>query len=292
MKTLAAVCDLAITPVSYDFITWLVRARMEALRQGCEGLHVVIMPKHDGRGGVGRAWNDYDDPETLFRFWHIVVPACQLAGASVAIVSQLTTATAAGLTSFMWYPQQAAHHAGDIVDAARAGEEIPRLTASAHARRHSPLPQGSPYRGVITFTRRNTPDHSRDSSDAAYIALREWCRDNRFYLIDIRDTRDALPFCDVSASIDIDARLALYQSADMNVFPNGGPTMLAWYSGAPFMHFDCAREGEWRAHWKKHLHLEPGDQLPWATPDQRLIYRPQTPTSVIEEIERWAMSRD
>lgn len=84
---LTAFYDLECGPISFDFITWLVRAMKERDRLGCKGLHVVIVPKENGLGGFSRHWGNHDEHAARWRLWHIVVAACPLAGATVTLAA-------------------------------------------------------------------------------------------------------------------------------------------------------------------------------------------------------------
>ncbi len=278
MNTLQTFCDFRKTPISFDFVTWLVHMKLRAQRDGCERLHVVLMPKRGGRGDVGREWNEYDDAETYFRFTHIVIPACLLAGATFEISENDDQEDVGGKFD---------HHARVLVESAHKGERIPQLTASAHARRvardflkiQGPRP--------VTITARKTPPHDRDSGPGWTPAC-DWLRSKGYTPVVVHDTRDALVHMGQVFAVDLDLRMALYQEAALNLHVNGGPVVLCWYSGAPFIQFNCALPADaFRAHWAKYSALEVGDQLPWATPAQRLVYGRDTFENIKAAVMAW-----
>ena len=290
MSAFVALCDLSVVPVSYDFITWLVRAKFEAARANCDRLHVWIAPHTSGRGGVGRYWNEYDDAETVYRLQHIVLPACHLAGATVTYSpldfpprNVLPAATQTFPQTSRW------HHAAALVDAVRRGETLPTLSASEHALRLAHDYCASQGPRPVTITLRNTPPHERDS------AWPEWERaivglvDRGFQPIILPDTRDALVTMAPAFAVDLDLRVALYQTAALNLHVHSGAGALCWYTNAPHIMFGaCLPEEKWREHWRKHLHIEWGEQLPWFGRHQRLVYEPDTAETILREVDRWA----
>ncbi len=279
-KFYTAICDLSITPISHDFIPWLVRSRLMANREGCEGLHVVISPRPGGRGGLGREWNEYDGGETEFRFWHIVIPACHLAGATIEIRH-------GGNYVSSDPSNHRNHHAIGLVEAARAGEKIPLLSAGAHARRAARefLAKRGPR--PVTITYRNTPPHDRDSgSDWGKIC--DWLQRNGYTPVLVPDTRDALTHMAPAFAVDLELKIALYQEAHLNLHVHCGCSQLCWYSGAPFIQFGAGLPFKpWHAHWQRYLGFQTGDQLPWATPKQRLVYAPDTYDNIRAAVEAW-----
>ena len=79
-RTLFAFYDLQVSPITFDFLWFLVGADLERRRRGLEAVHVVIVP---GRaGGVRREREDYEDvvdaEARAQRISNILLPACAL----------------------------------------------------------------------------------------------------------------------------------------------------------------------------------------------------------------------
>ncbi len=286
---LTAFYDLEFGPVSYDFITWLVRAMVERDRRDCDGLHVVVVPKEDGLGGFARHWGSHDAEAARWRLWHIVIAACPLAGATVTLAASRHQAQSMNDGhSPTWWPDGKAHFAGPLIAAARDGWRIPRLQATAQARRYV----AGCYRQqkIVTVTiRQQSTDGARNTNTAAAGAFMTWLRARGYHPIGIPDTHQALMLGgDPRAALDIDLRLALYERAAMNVVGNNGPAMLLWHSDAGFLMFNAGLPAaDWREHWAKHLALKTGDQLPWARPGQRLIYDVDAIDVLQREFAKW-----
>lgn len=277
--------DLEDGPVSYDFITWLVRARKRA---GADALHVVVVPKEDGLGGFARHWGPHDAEAARWRLQHIVLAACPLAQASCTFAATRAQAQLLKRAPY-WWPKGKAHMLGPLVHGAKNGEKVPMLCATDYAR-HTVERWSSDWSRTVTITLRANADDGRDSQKENWALAEDWLDEQGWNVITLDDTREALVAAIGSyAEVDLDLRCALYQRAAMNLFVNNGPQVLAWHSGAPFLAFCAAMpEDKWRWHWAEYLGLNWGDQLPWATKHQRLVYRADTFEAIKEEFQKWA----
>jgi len=277
--------DLEHGPVSYDFVTWLIRARAAA---GTGKLHVVIVPKDGGLGGFSRNWGGHDAAAALWRLWHIVVASCPLAGATVTVAP--TRAAAEAMKSgACWWPEGKAHFMGPLVEDARRGTRPPLLRATEAARRYVDAFLGSRCsRTLITLTlRRQETDPGRNTDPTEWGKFAGWLQAKGHEAIVLDDTHEALKSGRGYFELDPDLRLALYERANMNCIGNNGPQELLKFSLAPFLLFAQALDG-WAEHFRKYFSLQPGEQLPWARADQRLIYAPATFEVMREEFKAWA----
>lgn len=288
-QVLTAFYDLAVSPVSWDFIGWLIRALMEAQRRGTLALHVVIVPKEDGLGGFARRWGEHDAAATWWRLWHIVIAACPLASATVTLAATRAQAEAMRCEP-CWWPQGKAHFIRPIVDAARQGQTVPQLSATPAAARYVNAWLGEKARPIVTLTERHqSTDPARNSNRPMWAWLCQWLEERGYRVIRLRDSNDALAAGQGYAELDPDLRLALYERAHLNCIGNNGPSQLLWFSAAPYLMFNAALPAEpWRAHWQEHQGLATGQQLPWAKPYQRLVYAPDDFATLSAEVQRWA----
>lgn len=293
MTTLTAFYDLKYGPISYDFCTWLVRAMYEQKERGCDKLHVVIVPYEEGLGGFARHWGEHDEYATYWRLWHIVVASCPLARATVTVAFDRNFAhyvhgevISEYDANLLWWPEGKAHFMAPLVDAAKSGKEIPKLRATNQARRyvaewdHEDLP-------VVTLTIRNqSTDAVRNSNDKAWDRLVDWLLDIGYFVYELDDTHERLQTSTgCHAVIDTDIRMALYESAYMNIIGANGPSVLMHLSDVPYINIGI-QEG-WREHYRKYFHMEFGEQFPWAKPNQRIIYKPDTFENMREACETY-----
>lgn len=285
---LTAFYDLEHGPVSFDFITWLVRAMKERDQRGCKGLHVVIVPKEDGLGGFSRNWGKHDEHAARWRLWHILVAACPLAGATVTVAATRHQAHRHLAQEPFWWPEGKAHLMGPLVASARKGEAIPKLKATEAARRYVTAWTGA--ENYVTLTVRNqTTDPDRNSNAAAWLDLSQMAVKAGYKFVWLDDSNVALSQGRGYAELDPDLRLALYERAAMNFIGNNGPQELLKFSDAPYLVFGVALTDGWKEHFRKHFGMQPGEQVPWAGPHQKIVYEPDTSQVLLREFAAWAL---
>lgn len=76
----------------------------------------------------------------------------------------------------------------------------------------------------------------------------------------------------VDESIDLHERVALYAGAKMNFGVTNGPVWMLFLTPYPVTMFDCSATAPL---WQQHG-IKPGSQLPWALPNQKLIWEKPT----------------
>lgn len=290
---LYAFCDLAHTPASFDFVTWLVRAMKERDERGCDGLHVVFVPnENDPHAGGLRKWGKHDADATLWRFWHICIASLPLARATMTLAPDRRFAEyicGGSDAQPNWWPEGKAHFMGPLVEASRRGVRIPRLEATEQARNYiSEWIRTTASGPLVTVTVRNqTTDPDRNTSGAMWEFAAWVQKEHRFPVIILGEADEVLRNGEGKfAILDPDLRLALYERAVVNIIGNNGPQELLKFSRAPYLAFGQAMSEGWKDHWRKYFSMEPGQQLPWAAANQRLIYKADTLENLKEEFLR------
>lgn len=287
-KVFTAFYDLNFGPVSFDFITWLVRAMKKREAGKCDRLHVVVVPKEDGLGGFSRHWGAHDEHAAWWRLWHIVVAACPLADATITVAASREHAKSLRQGA-IWWEGQAAHHVGPIVDEARTGATVPRLAATAAARRFVKAAFGRFDRPIVTLTMREQgTDPARNSDASAWREFQHWLMGRGYQVIRVEEAGIALERGFGYAELSVDLRLALYELATMNCIGHNGPAVLLHFSNAPYLQFSVACPvKDWARHHAEHIRMKIGEQFPWASQKQRLVYRPDTADVMVEEFSKW-----
>lgn len=292
MTTLTAYYDLAIGPVSFDFVVFAVKAEMVRRRVGAGRLHIVIVPDSNGPGGFRDKSKFYDQHEASWRLWNICIPACRLIGATVTIATDWQQAERlAGDACWPddWRHQTLAnrHHlVGHIIAWHKAGAEVPKLSASRHALRK--VAEHFAGREVVTLTKRNTYMPERNSRADAWQAAREHIEARGFTVRVIEDTGAALATGIGQAGVNLDVRMAMYQLAAFNLQANNGAASLCWFSTAPYAMLDAGLPAQdWTGLFVKQG-LPIGADWPWATKSQRLVYQDATAENIIGAFEAWA----
>lgn len=302
-STMLAFYDLSIGPVSYDFITFLVRARMAANDYGRGELHVVFVFDPDTK--YRQKLSVYSHDEAEWRFNNICVPACGLVGATHTVAMDWNQAKfmAAQLGVRCWpldWDRQTLkrrHHlVGEVVShcGGKDYHDDPCiLRASNHARtvmrQHSDSNRNG--RKFVTMTYRNTGyvngrDVDTQEWKRAFVALQD--RGYDVYAIsDVSTTlRLGFGFCELS----LDLRMAAYELADMNIVANTGPASLCWFSKKPYLMMD-AGVGDTRAEWEGLFvkqGLPWGETWAWAKPGQKIVYERSTCQNILKEFDAWA----
>jgi hypothetical protein len=297
MKTLYAFYDLAVGPVSFDVMPFLMQARIAQQAQGCDRLHFVVVPDSKGIDGQFRDKSHlYDAPEMHWRLWNIVVPACRMAGGTVSVVHDWAEAKRLPGDGDLCWPDdwttqslKRKHYLQrEVTEYGRAGGKVPLLQPLAHARRavrHQITKSGKP---LVTLTMRNTYEPARNADQGlwqqAYEALRY-----RFHVVRIFDTSEELVKGYGYGALNLELRAALYAEAVQNFHCHGGPVTLNWYLDAPYVLFGAAQPHDpWMKVWIQNVGLQIGEQFPWARPDQRLRYDPCSDKAMAQEIQRLA----
>lgn len=243
-------------PLGFDFLIWLVEAEMIRVRAGAPApLKVAFWLGKSGKLTPDRQhWLN-----ALFR------PALRFIG---AVEDERAMR---GHHKPLYVPR-------DIVAAVRAGESVPRF--------HTSTP--SPYPGAVTITLREAAhDTSRNSNLEAWLAVAHVLEREGDDVVFVRDTARAheslsgFTTCP-QASIDLDARLALYQAAKANLFVTNGPVGLVMFGNSPWLEWCDPKHSECFAiPWRDAHGISMGEQFPWSLPTQRIIWQPDTYANIV-----------
>lgn len=294
MRTLLAYYDLSVGPVSFDFVTFLVKAELARRTVKASRLHVVVVPFEKGVAGMFRDKTHlYDEHEMRWRLWNIVIPACSLMpGTGVTLALNWEQARRLRGKEDLVFPDDwdkqtlryRSHLVGSLVEAARAGAEIPRLTASQQALRKVRRAFGRSY---ITMTLRNTYLPERNSAYQDWEAVKGYLGRNGYSVVVLQDTGRALSNGRGYGELNIDLRLATYQQASLNLQSNNGTASLCWFSDAPYFMFGAGVPAEeWDGLFVKQG-LPLGESWPWASARQKLVYGKESIDSMVAEVEAW-----
>jgi hypothetical protein len=304
---LLAFYDLAIAPLTFDFLWFLVAADLERRRAGLSSTHVVIVPGLEN--GVRRETAEYetfvDSEARRARIANILLPACdflpELAGATIARSREEADVLIQNAQHRVFpraYEPALPSYPGPrtCLEAGRRGERVGILRAPSRdaAKARAWLSGTSGDRLPVTITLRQygyTP--ARNSNVPAWIAFAERLPD-RFAPIFIPDTDHAsepvpaslarFPVCS-EAACDLGFRFGLYEAAYANLGVNNGPMGLCWLNERTrYLTFKILSESvvQTTAAYMQYLGFEIGRSLPFATPWQKWVWEEDT----LEVIER------
>jgi hypothetical protein len=267
-KTLGAdfvAYNFATDPVGFDFMNWLIDAEMTRRREGAPfPLKVGFAIGADGTTGF--------ETEANQRMVNgVILPLLNMFGA----VEDSRAMSGRRKEIFTLR---------DVTKAARDGEPVPHPKPSSWAvSKVAAFIKGS---SPITITLREADHWPHRNSD-----VEAWCRFATDLsvagerVIVLRDTAKANEPLAASyfgqtwplASMDLDVRLALYESAKCNFFVANGPYTLALFGSRPFLKFNPVDGGDrylpntpkW---WHDWMGIEVGEQFPWQLPTQRIVW--------------------
>jgi hypothetical protein len=267
--------NLLTDPLNFDFLIWLVEAEMIRVREGAPPPLRVHFANVERLDGPSR------EKGRLF-FENVHRPLLPLVGA-------VEVETPGGWRKATLTPSE-------IVAAARRGEKVPILRADANARAVvDGWLQGKKAPVTITL-REATHWPARNSNVSAWLSFARCLRDMGENVVFVRDTEKGnepledfltCPF----ASFNVTKRMALYERAKINLFTSNGPAGLGLFSTTPYLYFiDVYKDPNYPANnpewWLQHNGIGKGEQWPWAKPDQRMIWKPDTYENICEAWER------
>lgn len=276
------VYNVPCSPVSYDFLNWLVDAEMNRRMKGAPSpLKVAFWFGRDGNVG-------FDSGPRQQMFERVVKPSLDLIGAV-----HDPSATDGHSKSFF--------ATRDIVNAHRRGFEVPKFRTLTHK------PWASKRFGArppITITLREMDLYPyRNSNMDAWLKLAYYLENRGERVVFVRDTAKAhypmgqsFESCP-EASIDLHYRMALYEIAKLNLFVSNGPATLGWFGNFPWISFiRIEADGHEYApntpsFWRDNIGIEVGSQLPWSRAHQRIVWQPDDYENILRAVKAWEAQR-
>lgn len=274
--------NCVVSPISFDFMFWLVDAEMRRRAAGAPAPLKVAFWK--GRDGIGRL----NEPIIRQFFENVIRPLLRLIGAV-----EVDAAKYMGRCKNCYVSK-------DVVAYCKEGQEVPRLTAPAGAKLD--VAEWLQRRGitkppvVITLREAQHWDHRNSNIEA-------WCRfaadiaRKGERVIFVRDTRRAMEplkgwITYPEAAVDLHIRTALYERAKANLFVANGPAALAMFIDTPMFSF-TPLEPDGHTYfpntpqfWADNMGIMPPEQFPWFRPDQFLFYDHDTYENITAAWER------
>ena len=279
--------DFSVSPYSYDFVSFLVAAR------GLGFEHVVFVPgKRMMRLPDGRVveFQKCSPEEQAARLENILKPLAQ------TFTVCETREEARKLWSEDCFPPGytvdrplPAHVPSAVLQIGRLSPVRPTSEALEAVKRD--------FSGeLVTITiRHSTIEPRRNSDPLAWIELADELHRIGLRPVFIPDTEfqtDDFGQHDVSkrASIDVQYRLALYETAALNMGVNNGPMALCLLSRRPLLYFKPVTYGVYATSpefWANANGIPVGTQPPWFSPYQKIVWENDTPEVLSRELHSW-----
>jgi hypothetical protein len=305
-RILSAYYDLAASPNTFDIFVFLVLAEIERRASQCDAMHLYIVPgpqhgfRHD-TDVTNLSRQQYIQRNVLLSS-HALMPSCAgvtLCSTRESVERELHAAAVGeqenrlvfppGYSVHLPYPH---YHFYRVVERWQQGFAVPPLQPSRHALTvvDAFLRQWCGSRKTLTVTLRETGVQPERNSN-----VEEWGRfvatlDHDEYAVlvlrDFEKIHEALPpaFSKClpypEAVIFVELRAALYQLAYLNLCINNGPAALLLLNPLTrYLAFKMVTDAvpcATPAHHRQWNWLLPGDQLQYATPFQRLVWKDDT----------------
>lgn len=270
--------DVSQGPACFDFIAWLIIAEMNRIRAGAPAplkvaFKMIDSPEEREKHNKLRA-----------KFYEgVILPSLALIGA----VEDNNSADAPTLDRYT---------IGPVVEFAKAGEKVPFLKPSDDGvdavKEYLEATTGG--KAPITITLREAPYWEyRNSNLPEWLKVAKYLEGQGEKVIFVRDTAKALEPIEgfetcPAASIDLDTRMALYESAKCNLGVSNGPWMLMLHGTRPWLMFvepDPMSPffPETPQFWTQWHGINPGlnEQFPWCRADQKIIWKRDNADTII-----------
>ena len=256
--------DLYRNSICFDIVLWLAAKEMARRREGAPGPLEVTFTED-----AVALTQDPADREAFAN--HVVRPALALFGA--------VEGTLEGRTDDNF-------GVNEIVNGFYRGEAVPQIQVPDAAMAAIDLKYLGNKKPVTLTLREVGYNEHRNSNRPEWHKLAQWLHSQGEHVIIVRDTAKATEplgghqICP-EASVDLHARAALYRAAKANLFVCNGPFTLALFDKTPWLLFadvsdDAPEICQTRDGWRTMLGCDVGGQVPWATPSQRIIYKPDS----------------
>lgn len=258
--------NITCSPLSFDFTTWLIDQEMNRIRNKAPApLKVGFWMGRNGRTGLTG-----DNSQRDGMLEHVCRPALKLLNAI-----EDPRAVKGKFKEFFSYR--------DIVKAHKDGETVPCFK--------SPL-EGDIEPGYVTITLREASYWTdRNSKLKEWMMFADYLKNKGERVLFIRDTAKAdeevpgyktLP----RASRDLLYRMSVYENAKCNLFVSNGPSNLCVFSKKPFLMFfhvdpQCPYNAGRPEYWTTCAGISEGEQFPWLSDKQRMIWKPDFYTNMV-----------
>jgi hypothetical protein len=310
-STLLAFYDFAASPVTFDFVTFLLLAEVERRRRGAAALRVIFVPGiEDGFRRLTERDRAYNRARKEWRVRNIQIPACRLVPECLDPVvcdtrmEGLRYEREAGGAIFpngysVLSPKYD-YRLKRLLEVAAAGNDVRVLEPTPQAMLHVGewLERTSKGRGAVSITLRQSDYQPWRNSDAAsWAKFARWLEEHDYLPVIVPDTEAHLSGTSLAlgagleypaAAVNVELRLALYRECLLNLMVGTGPAAICWGgAGIRYIEFILLQEGATasNAEWFTAEGLPPGTQPGFAGELQRFAWSGQDFETIVGEFE-------
>ena len=306
MKTLYCFYDMAASPCSYDFFTFLYSAEICRIRRGLSDIKLIFV---HGPENKFRKDNIRTSHQNEIFFNNVIIPGMSLLPSCESFMwDERKSISFQSLAPYNIFPKgytltqpTAEYVAHELVASLFREDTFGFLEAPSYSRKIAKQIANSrtgdhPY---ITLTvreiERDNANNTRTIDYDVWFDAITKLREKGIETIVVRDTDQAFSSAlfphtpeAPEASIHLPTRLALYENALLNFTKNNGPGSLQLYSQARtilFNSFDddvIALSKNW---YSNNYGMNHGDQFPMTTKSKKYIWGIETPTAIIQGVD-------
>jgi tetratricopeptide (TPR) repeat protein len=302
---LFAFYDLALSPVSFDFSSFLVCADAHRRKVGLRHIHFVVVPAKSGTGH----WDNqlHLDDHLKWRLNNVLVPLSGLVEASSGLSICATRDEAARLVAQTSpdhiFPETYSpvtpverHHTGWTVILATQGEPVQCVRASEQARRYARqwIDARAQGRKCVALTLREADFGQRRNSDpVVWGGFARKLLDGGYFPVILRDIDTALgpvhPALEGFATFtegvfNLDLRIAFYEEAHVHASVANGPCHTCFYDRN--VRYLYVVSGDWLTQKPTpfgRIGIEFGEQPPFTNRYQRWMWKEQDADVIMSE---------
>ena len=253
--------DLSGDPICFDFLPWLVSAEIRRRIEGAPAPLKVAFVRHP------TSLTSITDQKWKF-LNNVMRPMLELFGAV-----ESGDAANGRHEEFLGLKP--------ISEAYLSGVPVPQMQVPAEAMTR--MADALNGRKPVTITLRESGAFAHRNSDLGeWDKFATWLSRQGEDVVIVRDTAKAtelfgnFDICP-EASVDLHMRAALYKQAKCNCFVTNGPWGLAYFTEVPWLMLASIDDSQPEAFnrpkwWQDFMGLNGDRQLPWASPQQRIVY--------------------
>ena len=247
--TLFAFYDLAVSPISFDFISFVIQSEVARREAGLKNIKFVIVPMDEFGGHHDNT--QFDDKHAHWRMSNVVFPICWLLptchGVSICDSRKAATEIFEKMVVHVFPTKYRVdvpidrHHTGWTVIDAHLGKDIYCIEASRQAKEYARqwIEQHAGGKKCIPLTLREAPFGTKRNSDPeVWPALAKKLKANGYFPVVLRDIDTALKshpseYEGIAAfpegSFNLELRMALYEESYLCMFVSNGPAQICFY---------------------------------------------------------------
>jgi hypothetical protein len=294
---LLAIYDLQVAPITFNFAEFLVLANLECLSRGLAEYEVLLVPRVAEVVLDGSYDRIHDEDSKAWRLRQIIMPLVFMSPLckGVRLLPNRECITSS-LNGFQVFPLAYSKNYWQVPDHTRIYRELTDkyvgLYPGDQALRYidrwiSANANGLP---VVSLTyRQQKYAVNRNSQLAEAIKFLEWVKEQGYFPVLIPDTDVASEVSQYDKGIylfsdlawNLELRAAFYQQAALNFFVPNGTTSLAIFNQKTRYVIMRFNEGG-DAHEMDRIGLKKGNNLPFATKGQILVWSDDTLSEYIK----------